>query len=173
MIISIKYFDARNREYTVDEIIANYFNDKDSKILIPELNKTYTANKESIAELKKDIIKFYGFLPEGKTEQRDAENSNSTNTKDLEPDNVSLAETVKRSKSLGLFISILMCLGGILSIIIGISQFKENPVLAGVLFGSSISTFILASLLFSIVSSIYGLHKKMAILEKKLFSEDK
>lgn len=71
MILSIKYFDARNSEYTVDEIIANYLNDKDSRILIPELDKTYHADKESIAELKKDIIKYYGSLPEGKTEQID------------------------------------------------------------------------------------------------------
>ena len=77
-----------------------------------------------------------------------------------------LAKAVEKTENLGGCLSALMWVGAIGGILLGIVMLKDNPVLAGSLIGSSISTMIIASLLSSIITSITGLHNKIAKPEK-------
>lgn len=77
-----------------------------------------------------------------------------------------LEKAVNRTENLGGCLCVLMWVGAIGGLLFGIAMLKDNPVLAGFLIGSSISTIIIASLLSSIITSIIGLHNKIAKSEK-------
>lgn len=77
-----------------------------------------------------------------------------------------LEKAVNRTENLGGCLCALMWVGAIGGILFGIVMLKDNPVLAGSLIGSSISTMIIASLLSSIITSITGLHNKITKSEK-------
>jgi hypothetical protein len=78
-----------------------------------------------------------------------------------------LEKAVNRTENLGGCLCVLMWVGAIGGILIGIAMLKDNPILAGSLIGSSISTIIIASLLSSIITSITGLHNKIAKSKKR------
>ena len=165
MIISITYFDYRKKDKTLDEIIEGNFCDKESHLFIPELNKKYTYEPESLAVLKRDITKFYDDLPITEVETETVKRKETKKTKTVD----TVETAVKGANKFGSVIATLMWIGGLILVLLGIYYFIEDaPVLGGACIGSAISSIILASLLNSLTNAISELYNMGKKLEKEL-----
>ena len=163
MTVSILSFDVRNTDSTLDELIEYHFGDKKEELYIPELNKSYTYDPDSIETLKDDVIEFYALIQGGEIEE--CEESAYVDFEKIDK----LKEAARATDNRANIVTFLMGIGALISIGVGIYCFSEGDYVAGgSCLGTAIGTFLIIAFFASVSDSIVELHKKIKMLEKEL-----